>query len=66
MGNIFTSIIITLALLLIGILAMSFKALFIKGKNFPNTHIGASKHMKDRGINCANSQDREAQNSRKI
>jgi len=27
-----------------------------------NTHIGGSKAMRDRGISCATSQDREASN----
>lgn len=61
MGNeIIATLAVTIALLLIGILGMAFKPLFIKGGKFPNIHIGGSKAMKERGINCATSQDREA------
>ncbi|MCQ2349322.1 MAG: hypothetical protein MJZ98_02440 [Paludibacteraceae bacterium] len=49
-------VLVALAFLLLGV-----KVFFVKGGRFPNTHIGASKAMKDRGITCAQSQDREAQ-----
>lgn len=58
------SFVVPLAILLIAVLAMAFKPLFLK-KKFPNTHIGANKALKQRGITCATSQDREAQNSNK-
>ena len=48
-------LIVTICLILLGI-----KIIFVKGGKFPNTHIGASKAMRDRGINCVQSQDREA------
>lgn len=50
-----------LALVAISFLLLGIKVFFTKGGRFPNTHIGASKAMKERGINCAQSQDREAQ-----
>ena len=58
------SLIVPLVILLIAVLAMAFRPLFLK-KKFPNTHIGANKGLKQRGITCATSQDREAQNSTK-
>ena len=48
-------LIVTICLILLGI-----KIIFVKGGKFPNTHIGANKAMRDRGINCVQSQDREA------
>jgi hypothetical protein len=54
----------SLLILLIAILAMAFRPLFLK-KRFPNIHIGGNKALKDRGITCATSQDREAQNQNK-
>ncbi len=55
-----TLIIVGLAVLFLGV-----RIFFVKGGRFPNIHIGGSKAMHDRGISCATSQDREAQNSAK-
>lgn len=44
---------------IIAILLMGVKVFFTKKGEFPNTHIGASKVMQDRGISCATSQDVE-------
>ena len=49
-----------MVILLIAVLAMAFRPLFLK-KRFPNIHIGGNKALKERGITCATSQDREAQ-----
>ena len=56
---------VSLVILLVGVLAMAFRPLFIKGGRFPNIHIGGNKALKERGISCATSQDREAQNQAK-
>ncbi|GAB1415020.1 hypothetical protein MASR2M117_04260 [Paludibacter sp.] len=37
------------------------RTFFVKGGTFPNIHIGGNKALKDRGIACATTQDREAQ-----
>lgn len=55
---------VSLVILLIAVLAMAFRPLFLK-KRFPNIHIGGNKALKERGITCATSQDREAQNQAK-
>lgn len=44
---------------LIAFLLMGIRVFFTKNGEFPNTHIGASKAMQDRGISCATSQDIE-------
>lgn len=49
-----------IAILFIAILLMGVRVFFTRKGEFPNTHIGGSKAMKDRGISCATSQDREA------
>lgn len=59
------SLVVPLVILLIAVLAMAFRPLFIKGGRFPNIHIGGNKALKQRGITCATSQDREAQNLNK-
>ena len=56
----------SLVILLVAVLAMAFKPLFLKGGRFPNIHIGGNKALKERGITCATSQDREAQNKGKV
>lgn len=38
--------------------------LFVKGKEFPNTKIGHNKKMKEKGIECAFSQDYRAYNQK--
>ena len=55
---------VSLVILLIAVMAMAFRPLFLK-KRFPNIHIGGNKALKERGITCATSQDREAQNQAK-
>ncbi len=52
-------VILGIALLFIAILLMGVRVFFTKSGGFPNTHIGASKAMQDRGIHCATSQDAE-------
>ena len=56
---------VSLVILLVAVLVMAFKPLFLKGGRFPNIHIGGTKALKERGITCATSQDREAQNQAK-
>ena len=57
--------IISFVLLMIGILAMGYRIFFIKDGEFPNTHIGGNKGLKENGVQCATSQDREAQKQNK-
>lgn len=58
--------IISAVLLFIGILLFGIRVFFIKGGVFPNIHIGGNKALKDKGIGCATSQDRDAQSSKKL
>ncbi|MGN0187749.1 MAG: hypothetical protein ACI392_08430 [Paludibacteraceae bacterium] len=51
----------TLALVGVAVLLLGVKVFFVKGGRFPNIHIGGNKAMRRRGISCATSQDREAQ-----
>ncbi len=54
------TLLLGIAILFIAILLMGIKVFFSKKGEFPNTHISGSKAMRDRGISCATSQDREA------
>lgn len=51
----------TFVVVLVAILLLGIRVFFSKNGKFPNTHIGNSKAMRDKGIGCATSQDREAQ-----
>ena len=57
-------LIVTILIVLVAVLLLGFKIFFLKGGRFPNIHIGGSKPMKERGIGCATSQDREAQHEK--
>lgn len=58
-----TIFIIVLILLGLALVGLGIGMLLKKNGKFPQTHIGKSKAMKDRGIYCANTTDRmERQN----
>lgn len=57
--------IVSSVLLIIGILLFGYRVFFIKDGVFPNIHIGGNKALKDKGIDCATSQDRNAQKKSK-
>ena len=50
-------ILVTIVLIGIAVLLLGVKIFFVKGGKFPNTHIHSNKHMRERGITCA--QDKE-------
>ncbi|MDO9154748.1 MAG: hypothetical protein Q7U47_13770 [Paludibacter sp.] len=56
----FFAFIISAILLFVGVLLLGVRIFFVKGGKFPNIHIGGIKGLKDKGIACATSQDREA------
>ena len=55
------TILITLLIVAICIVLLGVKVFFVKGGRFPNGHVSGNKAMRDRGIGCVQSQDREAQ-----
>lgn len=57
--------IISAILLFLGVLILGFRIFFIKGGEFPNIHIGGNKALKNKGVHCATTQDREAQQKAK-
>ncbi len=54
------TILITLLIVAICIVLLGVKVFFGRGR-FPNGHVSGNKAMRDRGIGCVQSQDREAQ-----
>ena len=55
------TILITLLIVAICILLLGVKVLFVKGGRFPNSHVSGNKALREKGIGCVQSQDREAQ-----
>ncbi|MCI1647307.1 MAG: hypothetical protein LKI39_10365 [Bacteroides sp.] len=55
------TILITLLIVAICILLLGIKVFFVKGGRFPSEHVSANKAMQKKGIGCAQSQDRDAQ-----
>ncbi len=47
-------------LLAVAFVILGQRVLFRRNGEFPNIHIGRDKNMRERGIGCATSQDREA------
>lgn len=57
------TLLITAILTAIAIILLGVKVFFVKNGKFPETHVGNNPAMKERGITCAKSQDKEAQSS---
>ena len=55
------TVLISLLIVAICIALLGLKVFFVKGGKFPNGHVSGNKAMRERGIGCAQSQDREAQ-----
>ncbi|MDR3118065.1 MAG: hypothetical protein LBU44_01345 [Mediterranea sp.] len=48
------------------IILLAVRILFVRGGKFPDMHIGGSKAMREKGIGCVQSQDREARQNRRM
>ena len=53
------TLLITVIILVICVVLLSVKVLFKKGGRFPNTHIEGNAALREKGICCAKTQDRE-------
>ena len=58
------TILITLLIVAICVLLLGVRVFFVKGGKFPNTHVSGNKALRDKGIGCVQSQDREARRKR--
>lgn len=47
------TVLLTIAIVLVCVLIMSFRVLFVKGGRFPDSHVGHSKALRSKGIGCA-------------
>lgn len=57
------SILIVIGLMLAAFLLLSVRLIFKKGGRFRSMHISDSRAMRERGIGCVQSQDRNARKS---
>lgn len=55
------TILITLLIVTISLLLLGVKVFFTKNGKFPNGHVSGNKALREKGIGCVQSQDREAQ-----
>ena len=55
------SVLLILLIVAISVVLLGVKVFFVKNGRFPNSHVSGSKAMRQRGIGCVQSQDREAQ-----
>lgn len=53
------TLLIGVVLLFVAVLLMGVRVFFSRKGEFPNTHIGANKALREKGILCAESQDAE-------
>ena len=58
--DIWYAILVAVGALLIAVLLLSVGVIFRKDKQFRSQHISENKRMREKGIHCAVSQDREA------
>ena len=55
------TLLITLLIVAISLLLLGVKVFFTNKGKFPNGHVSGNKALRSKGIDCAQSQDREAQ-----
>ena len=62
--NLLAAILIPVIIVFVAVFLLGFKVFLSKEGKFPNIHIGGSKALKDRGVDCATTQDADAQKTR--
>ncbi|MDR2859524.1 MAG: hypothetical protein LBV64_03925 [Mediterranea sp.] len=56
----FDTLLITLLIVAIAVLLLGIKIIVLKDGKFPNGHVSGNKALRDKGISCVQSQDKEA------
>lgn len=62
----FVILLVTLGILTVCIVLMSIRIILKKNGRFPNSHIGNSQALRQKGIHCAKTQDREASKKKNL
>ncbi|WP_446773722.1 hypothetical protein [Macellibacteroides fermentans] len=60
------TVLLTVLILVICAMLLGIKIIFVKGGQFPNTHVGGNKALAEKGIHCHTSQDKEAENNKNL
>ena len=60
------TLLLTVLILVICAMLLGIKIIFVKGGQFPNTHVGGNKALAEKGIHCHTSQDKEAENNKNL
>lgn len=55
-----TTLLLTGIIIVICVALLAIKVIVKKGGEFPNTHVSGNKALREKGISCAKSQQREA------
>ena len=58
----FRLLLITLAIVGVGMLMLGIKVFFSKNGKFPNTHVSGNKYLREKKIYCVQTQDRQERN----
>jgi hypothetical protein len=56
-----TILLLTIALIALALAGLGITILIKRGGRFPNTHVGGNKYLRNQGIACAQTQDRQEQ-----
>lgn len=59
-------ILLSLGLVLLSVLLLGIRVFFVKNGRFPDTHVGNNKTLREKGIYCATTQDRQEQNKKNL
>ena len=51
-------VLLAVVVMILVMIGLAIQIIFKKGGKFPNTHIGANKHLKARGVTCAQTFDK--------
>lgn len=55
-----TTLLLTVIILVICVALLAITIIVKKGGKFPNTHVGGNKALREKGIHCAKTQQKEA------
>lgn len=63
--NFIVTILFVVVLMALVVFGLAIQVIFKKNHEFPNTHIGGNKHLKEQGVTCATTWDKIEQKNAK-
>ncbi len=61
-----TIVLLSALLVFVSVVLLGVRIFFTKDGKFPDTHVGRNKKMKEKGIHCAQTQDRMERNKKNL